>query len=489
MTTRPRAGFWQIWNMCFGFVGIQFAFALQNSNMSRIFQTLGAGVDDIPVLWIAAPLTGLIVQPIVGHCSDRTWSRFGRRRPSFLGGALLAAIALFVMPDSPALWVAALLLWLLDGSINVSMGPFRSFVGDQLPADQRALGYAMQTFFIAAGSVVASLAPWLFARFGVANTAAAGVLPDTVRYSFEIGACVLLFAMGWSVLTTREYAPAALDAFDDATPAADDPPMEGGTRRRALLWVAAGGVALAAMFWLRSDRQLRLLGGGMIAYGFVLWIASTGRRDNAFTHIVADLHAMPETMRRLVPVQFFSWFALFAMWIYTTAAVTQVQFGTTDPSSSRYNEGANWVGVLFAAYNAFAIVAAALIPPMTRRFGLRASHVFNLALGGCGLASFLVVRDPRWLVLSMAGVGFAWASILSLPYALLANSVPTRKMGVYMGIFNLSIVVPQLFAASILAFLLRSLFANAAIDALLIGGVGLLLAGACMLRVPEPAPR
>ncbi|MEO7323535.1 MAG: MFS transporter [Dokdonella sp.] len=485
MTTRPRAGFWQIWNMCLGFVGIQFAFALQNSNMSRIFQTLGASMDDIPLLWIAAPLTGLIVQPVVGHYSDHTWSRFGRRRPYFLSGALLAALALFAMPNSRLLWIAALLLWLLDGSINVSMGPFRSFVGDQLPSEQRALGYAMQTFFIAAGSVVASLAPWLLAWFGIANTAAAGAIPDTVRFAFYSGALVLLAAMSWSALKTREYAPAVLDTFEDTTNAQVDAPIASGMRLRALLWLSAGSVTLIAMRLAHADRQLYVLGGGLIAYGLVLWTAAAGRRGNAIAHIIADLRAMPETMRRLVPVQFFSWFALFAMWIYTTAAVTEVQFGTTDTLSARYNEGANWVGVLFATYNAFAIVAAALIPWMTRRFGLRASHMFNLVLGGCGLASFLLIRDPRWLLLSMAGVGFAWASILSLPYALLSNSVPTRKMGVYMGIFNLFIVIPQLLAASVLAFLLRTIFANAAIDALLIGGVSLALAGACMLRVPE----
>lgn len=485
MTTRPPLGFWQIWNMCFGFMGLQFGFALQNSNVSRIFQTLGASVDAIPALWIAAPLSGLLVQPVIGYFSDRTWGRFGRRRPYFLAGAVLATLALIAMPNSPALWVAASLLWILDAAINVSMGPFRSFVGDQLPSTQRTTGYAMQTLFIATGSVVASLLPWLFAQVGVSNVAEAGAIPDTVKYAFYASALALLAAMGWTVLSTREYPPQALAAFDDATLVSRAPLAKARVRTLGLIWLAAGAAALALVYATGIEHELYLLAGGVLAYGVVQLVVACSRKENLFVEIATDLIAMPRAMGRLAMVQYFSWFALFAMWIYTTAAVTQVQFGATDTRSAAYNEGANWVGVLFAAYNLFAIVAAALIPWMTRWLGLRMSHLVNLTLGGLGLMSFLVIRDPRWLLASMVGVGFAWASILSLPYALLSNTVPTKKMGVYMGIFNLFIVIPQLLAASVLGFLLKTFFGNASINALLIGGVSLLLAGLCMLRIKE----
>jgi maltose/moltooligosaccharide transporter len=486
MTTKPTLSFWQIWNMCFGFLGIQFGFALQNANVSRIFQTLGASVDDIPVLWIAAPLTGLLVQPIVGYCSDRTWTRLGRRRPYFLVGAILATLALFAMPDSPTLWIAAGLLWILDASINISMEPFRAFVGDQLPTQQRPAGYAMQSFFIGIGSIVASALPYVFAHFGIANTAAAGVVPDTVKYSFYAGAAVLLGAIAWTVLTTREYPPEALDEFAGAIATPDAPPSCARLRRTGLIWAVLGAAALAAVHALHIDRQLYLLGGMVLAYGLIQLAASVTNRQSLLTAIVADLHAMPATMRRLVPVQFFSWFALFAMWIYTTGAVTAVHFGAADTTSAAYNDGANWVGVLFAAYNGFAALAAMLIPPMTRRFGLRVSHLINLGLGGTGLLSFLVIRDPHWLIASMVGVGIAWASILSIPYALLSDSVPARKMGVYMGIFNFFIVIPQLLAASVLGFLIKTFFGGAPIAALAIGGASLIVAGLCTLRVKEP---
>ncbi|MEO6688697.1 MAG: MFS transporter [Dokdonella sp.] len=485
MTSRPPLGFWQIWNMCFGFVGIQFGFALQNSNMSRIFQTLGASITDIPVLWIAAPLTGLLVQPIIGHYSDRTWGRLGRRRPYFLGGAILAALALAAMPHSRALWIAASLLWLLDASINVSLGPFRSFIGDQLPSAQRPLGYAMQTFFIAAGSVIASLAPWLLAHMGVDNTAAAGAIPDTVKYAFEAGAVVMFGALGWTVLSTREYAPETLGSFDDATPTVARVLAPARLRTTAWIWLGAGSILLLTVYATHIDRQLYLLAAGMLGYGMLQLAITHDVAPAALSEIAIDIFTMPSTMRQLAIVQYFSWFALFAMWIYTTAAVTELQFGTRDTQSAAYNAGANWVGVLFAAYNGFAIVAAVLIPHMTRRWGLRASHLINLSLGGLGLISMAMIRDPHWLLLSMAGVGFAWASILSLPYALLSNSVPTRKMGVYMGIFNLFIVIPQLLAASVLGFMVKEFFGNAPIGALVIGGASLLLAGACMLRVRE----
>jgi maltose/moltooligosaccharide transporter len=491
-TIKPRLSFWQIWNMCFGFLGIQFGFALQNANVSRIFQTLGAQVDEIPILWIAAPLTGLIVQPIVGYYSDRTWTSLGRRRPYFLFGAIAATLALFYMPNSPTLWIAAGLLWILDASINVAMEPFRAYVGDQLPTVQRPSGYAMQSFFIGVGSVIASLLPWLLTKAGVGNTAGPGEIPDTVKYAFYFGGAVLFLAVGWTIVSTREYPPDVLKSFDtvrkESRVIASDK-----TRRDGLVWLTVGIVLLAAVAIAQLDKQLYLLGAGVLVYGVALLVSSYSRSRTMFTQIMADLHEMPTAMRRLAVVQFFSWFALFAMWTQTTVAVTARHYGTSDPQSALYNEGANWVGVLFATYNGFAVLAAIVIPWMVRRVGLRVSHLINLALGSVGLASFLLIEDPQWLVLSMVGVGFAWASIVSLPYALLADSVPADKMGVYMGIFNLFIVIPQLLAATLLGLLLRTLFGGQPIYALVIGGASLLIAGLCVLRVEEPiveaAPR
>ncbi len=494
--TKPQLSFWQIWNMCFGFLGLQFGFALQNANVSRIFQTLGAGLEQVPLLWIAAPFTGLLVQPLVGYFSDRTWTRLGRRRPYFLAGAVLAAIALIAMPRSLNLWMAAALLWLLDGAINISMEPFRAFVGDQLNPDQRPAGYSMQSFFIGVGAVVASMLPWLLERGGVSNHAVATLsgpgTPDTLRYAFEIGAVVLLLAIGWTVLRSREYSPRELLAFDDAVPStagaageALDPQRE---RRRGHAWSLAGVLALAAVAGWHLDKQLYLLCAGVLAWGVAQWLHGRGVPAGLFATIMGDLASMPLAMRRLAPVQFFSWLALFSMWIYTTAAVAQVDFGTTDPHSDAFNRGANWVGVLFGAYNGFAALAAAVIPLMVRRFGLRLTHLMNVWLGGAALISFVLIRDPHWLLLPMVGMGFAWASILSLPYALLSDSLPAGKMGLYMGVFNFFIVIPQLVAATVLGLLLRVLFGGAPVYALVLGGVCFGVAGLLVLRVPQPEP-
>lgn len=486
MTRKPRLSFWQIWNMCFGFLGIQFAFALQNANVSRIFQTLGAGVGDIPVLWIAAPLTGLIVQPLIGYASDRTWGRLGRRRPYFLAGASLTTLALLWMPNSSVLWMAATLLWVMDASINVSMEPFRAFVGDQLPTGQRPLGYAMQSFFIGVGAVVASLLPYLLARIGVSNVAGAGAVPDTVRDAFYIGGAVLIGSVLWTVFSTREYPPELLRVFADEPRAAAAAVDRSGALKYGLGWLLLGAIGAGLVHAYGWERELYLLAGGIAAFGLSqLWL-SVRQQGGMFTQVMTDLHSMPDAMRRLAWVQFFSWFALFAMWIYTTAGVAQVHFGSSDPHSEAYNNGANWVGVLFAAYNGFAALAACVIPLMVRRWGLRTSHLVNLWLGGAGLVAFLLIRDPHWLLLPMVGVGFAWASILSLPYALLSDNLPAEKMGVYMGIFNFFIVIPQLLAASVLGVLLRVFFHGQPIWALALGGASLLIAGLCVLRVREP---
>jgi len=483
-TRKPELPFWQIWNMCFGFLGIQFGFALQNANVSRIFQTLGANVDQIPVLWIAAPFTGLVVQPLIGYWSDRTWTRFGRRRPYFLAGAVLATLALVAMPNAPALWIAAGLLWIMDASFNVAMEPFRAFVGDQLPPSQRPLGYAMQSFLIGVGAVVASFLPWLLTRFGVANTAPAGVVPHSVLYAFLAGAVVLLGAMGWTIARTREYPPETLHAFADNPPDAAPADVAGAWRVGVLFAVV--GLAFAALIHRLALRaELYLLAGGLaVAGGLFLWLSRT-RRRGALRQIMGDLYAMPPQMRRLNWVQFFSWFAMFAMWINTTPAVAGHFYGSTDTTSAAYNAGANWAGVLMGTYNGVGMLAALLMTPLVRAVGLRWSHLANLWLGALGLASFVLVRDPRWLLAGMVGVGFAWASILSLPYAMLSDNLPAAKMGIYMGIFNFFIVIPQLLAASVLGVLLKWFFHDDPSWALALGGASLFVAGLCTLRVRE----
>jgi len=483
---KPQLSFWQIWNMCFGFFGIQFAFALQNGSMSRIFQTLGAEMDDLAVLWIAAPMTGLLVQPIIGYYSDRTWTRLGRRRPYFLVGAILATLALFVMPNSSVLWFAAIMLWLLDASINVSMEPFRAFVGDQLPPEQRTRGFAMQSFFIGTGAVVAYLLPEILTQLGVANTAAAGDIPPSVRMSFYIGGVVLIGAMGWTIWRTREYPPEQLERFDDAHPevATTPPPVSGSRLAKEMALFLLPAAALAFCIGRYGlDKALYLLAGGLAAYALLLLLTFGGRRGGALGEIIHDMRNMPVTMQRLAVVQFFSWFALFAMWIYTTPAVTALHFHSTDTTSAAYNNGADWVGVLFAAYSAFAALAAFGLAPLSRRIGLRATHLACLVIGGLSFLSFRFIQDPRLLLLPMAGIGIAWAAILAIPYSLLSGAVPAKKMGVYMGIFNFFIVIPQLVAASLLGFLLKTFFGNQPINALMIGGASLIIAGLCMLMV------
>ena len=479
---KPELSFWQIWNMCFGFLGIQFGFALQTADVSRIFQTLGADINELPMLWLAAPLTGLIVQPIIGYLSDHTWTWLGRRRPYFLGGALLASLALLLMPNASAVWVAAGVLWIMDASINVSMEPFRAFVGDQLPERQRPLGFALQSFFIGVGAVVASALPWLLTRLGVSNAAAPGHIPETVHIAFYAGGAVLFGTVLWTVVRSREYPPQELQAFADATPPC--PVCDtAGAWVVGLALMTLGLPGIVAIYWFGWSAQLYLLAGGVFVFGAsFLWLSFT-RSSGMVRQLVADLYGMPAPMRRLAWVQFFSWFGLFAMWIYATPAVAAVQFGNADPRSAAYNAGANWVGVLFGAYNGFAMLAAVAIPWMVRVMGLRWSHLVNLALCGLGMASFAFVRDPDWLVLSMLGVGFGWASILSLPYTMLSDSLPAEKMGVYMGIFNFFIVIPQLLASAALGLLLRVLFDNNPADVLVLGGASLLAAGVCTLGV------
>jgi maltose/moltooligosaccharide transporter len=483
--------------MCFGFLGIQMGFALQNANVSRIFQTLGAAVDEIPILWVAAPLTGLIVQPIIGYMSDRTWNRLGRRRPYFLVGAILASVCLIIMPNSPYLWFAAGMLWIMDASINVSMEPFRAFVGDMLPEKQRTSGFAMQTFFIGVGAVFASALPWIMTNwFDVSNMAPPGEIPQSVKIAFYVGGIAFLMAVSWTVFRTREYTPEELAEFEAAR-VKDDEVVATAVRpaSRYLSWgLVSAGIGLFLWYQVTStglDKELYVLAGGLVAFGLIQVVAAqlqrSNRTTNGFYEIVHDLFHMPRVMRQLAVVQFFSWFAMFAMWIYGTSAVTSYHFGATDVTSAAYNDGADWNGILFASYNLFAAFAAMAIPFVANRLGCRVSHLVNLWLGGIGLISFYFIGDPTLLLVSMVGVGFAWASILSLPYALLSNNLPAQKMGVYMGIFNFFIVIPQLVAASILGLLLREFFDLQPIFGLVIGGASLFVAGAVTLLVDKSA--
>ncbi|WP_158970543.1 MFS transporter [Paraglaciecola sp. L3A3] len=488
MNEKPQLSFWQIWNMCFGFLGIQFGFALQNANVSRIFESLGAEIDDIPLLWIAAPVTGLIVQPIIGYMSDNTWGRLGRRRPFFLIGAVLASISLVFMPNSPTLWIAAGMLWILDASINISMEPFRAFVGDNLNEKQRPLGYATQSLFIGIGAVVASALPWMMTNwFGVSNEAPIGEIADSVKYAFYWGALVLLAAVGWTTFSSKEYSPEELASFDKNQSQQQGIVILEQTKFAipSVAYLVIGLVFSAVIYLADWEKQLYILSFGLVFIGICFIVAkqliSNGKHQNGFAIVMHDLLNMPGTMKQLALVQFFSWFALFAMWIYTTSAVTRFHFGSLEANDAAYNQGADWVGVLFAAYNGFAAIAAIFIPKMVQVFGIRMAHTINLGLGAIGFLSFNFIADPDLLLLSMVGVGFAWASILSLPYAMLSNSLPSHKMGVFMGIFNFFIVIPQILAASLLGLILN-LFDAPPIYAFYIGAVSLAMAGLFTLK-------
>lgn len=502
MAKRPRLSFWQIWNMSFGFLGIQFGFALQNANVSRIFETLGAKIESIPILWVAAPLTGLIIQPIIGHMSDNTWNRLGRRRPYFLTGAILASCALLFMPNSPVLWVAAGTLWIMDASINISMEPFRAFVGDMLPGDQRTSGFAMQSFFIGTGAVVASVLPYLLTNvFGVANTAPEGMIPHSVKYSFYIGGFVFFLAVLWTVIRTKEYSPEELESFEkeehperfaNAETRSDEAMLPHSTFiRRSLIWLPVGVVICFLIWYFGLAAELYILGGGITAFGLMELITGLMVKqklhENGFITVTNDLNRMPKTMAQLAVVQFFTWFALFAMWIYTTSAVTSHIYGTSDTTSEIFNTGANWVGVLFGMYSLVAALVAFLLPVVAKYTNRKVTHAISLVLGGIGLASIYLIKNPDLLIVPMIGVGIAWASILAMPYAILTGSLPQNKMGTYMGIFNFFIVIPQLLAASILGFFVKNLFGGHAIYALVLGGISMVIAAFSVLFVEDKA--
>ncbi|KAA3637874.1 MAG: MFS transporter [Bacteroidetes bacterium] len=499
LTRKPKLSFWDIWNMSFGFMGIQFGFALQNANVSRIFQSLGAEMEDISILWLAAPITGLLVQPIIGYYSDRTWNRLGRRRPYFLAGAILASIALCIMPNSPVLWVAAGMLWIMDTSFNISMEPFRAFVGDNLPDEQRTKGFAMQSFFIGVGSVIASLLPYILANwFGVSNSAPEGVIPDSVKWSFYLGAGVFITTILWTVVKSKEYSPEQLKAFsqdeeekDFSVLSGDEAYAKNGQRQitSGLITIVIGAL-LTYWFYAKSlDKELYVLSVGTIIFGAIFFISGllqkAKRYNSAFVNMTVDVQYMPKTMKQLAVVQFFSWFALFAMWIYTTGAVTQEIYGTTDTTSELYNRGANWVGVCFAVYNGVTALVAFLLPILARITSRKITHAICLLAGALGLGSIFIISEPNLLLFSMIGIGIAWASILSMPYAILTGSLPSDKMGYYMGVFNFFIVIPQIVAAAILGFFISRFFEGQAIYAMLLGGVSYLIAAISTLFVDD----
>ncbi|PJG47316.1 MFS transporter [Sphingobium sp. LB126] len=489
--SRPRQGFWGLWNISFGFFGIQIGFALQNANMSRIFQSLGESLDDLALLWIAAPLTGLLVQPIIGHYSDRTWCRFGRRRPYFFAGALFAALALFGMPNAPSLLAAAMMLWVLDASLNVSMEPFRAFVGDMLAKEQHMAGYALQTAFIGAGAVIGSSTPWLLDRLGVANVATGSGIPDTVRISFYIGGGALFLAVLWTVLTTREYSPEQMARFEPSEePSTVEPDTAPTIPAGGPLWIVAGLVVVALVHLWALEKELYLLGALLAAYGIARIVARRlyrqGRGDNLLGHVIGNFATMPVMMKRLALVQFFTWSALFIMWIYTTPVVAQYVFGSADPKSAAYNEGGNWVGILFATYNGVAALAAPfLLQPLARRIGQANTHAFALMLGALGFLSFLFLRDAQALLLPEVAIGIAWASTLAMPYAMLASSVPQAKLGIYMGLFNAFVVIPQLLVATVMGTIMRHIFPTEPIWTMAFAAGVMLLASLATLRCRE----
>ena len=431
---QQRMSFWDIWNMTFGFLGIQFGFALQNANASRILQTFGADVEHLSWFWIAAPLTGMIVQPLVGHFSDKTWTKLGRRKPYFLVGAILASVALVFMPNSamlahlmPAMMVGAGMLMIMDASFNIAMEPFRALVADLLPSDQRTLGFSIQTFLIGTGAVIGSWLPYILAEWiGVEKISADGGVPDNVIISFYIGAAVLISSIIWTITKTKEYPPEKT-----------------------------------------ADEEKK--------------------KTNGLVEIFSDFIAMPKTMKQLGIVQFFSWFALFSMWVFTTPAVAVHIYGTdiNDTTSELYQDAGNWVGIIFGVYNLVAAIYALLLPAIAKKIGRKLTHSVSLLLGGISLMSIYLIEDPNMLLIPMVGIGIAWGSILAMPYAILAGSLPAKKMGIYMGIFNFFITVPQILNGIVGGPIVKRFYDSQAIYAIVFAGICLLIAAASVVFVDD----
>jgi len=430
MLQKPKLSFWQIWNMSFGFLGIQFGWALQMANMGPIYEYLGAEAGEIPFLFLAAPLTGFIVQPIIGYMSDRTWHPvLGRRRPYFLIGAILSSIALIFMPNSTALWMAAGLLWILDTSINISMEPFRAFVTDKLPDEQRTRGFAMQSLFIGLGSVIASALPWMMTHwFGIINTGNAGEIPLSVKYSFYVGAVAFMGAVLYTILFTKEYPPSKV-LVEVKTP------------------------------------------------------ESKGNISQGINEILGAITAMPAKMRQLAWVQFFTWPGLFLMWFYYSSAVARHVFKAPNETSELYTKGVEYAGLTLSYYNLVTFLFALLIPVIASKIGRKYTHTFCLSAGAIGLISVRFVETPELLYLSMTGVGIAWASILSMPYAMLSNCLPENKVGIYMGIFNFFIVLPEIIASVFFGWIMSHWLGNDRMLAVQLGGVFMLAAAFLSTRI------
>lgn len=431
MQEKPRLSFWDIWNMSFGFLGIQFGFALQLANTSRIFQIFGGEVENLPIYFIAGPITGLVVQPIIGYMSDRTWSpRWGRRRPYFMIGAILATAALIIMPNSPTLYFAIGMLWIMDTSFNISMEPFRAFVGDKLPSEQRTQGYSMQSFFIGVGAVIASSLPFLFTKMGVSNESLPNEVPDSVKYAFYVGAAAIFLAVGYTVLKSKEYPPEDMEAFK------------------------------------REKEATKGIG-------------------HAFADIIGGLVKMPNTMMQLAVVQFFSWFAFYCMWVYATPAIAENVWGVTDPNAKAYQDAGDWVGILFAIYNGVAFLIAFLLPVLANATTRKITHQIALVAGGLGLLSMIFIKSDTGLILSMIGIGIAWSSVLSMPYAILIGSLPENKLGYFVGVFNFFIVIPQLIAGLVLGPIIKDGFDNEPIYAMVLGGLSFFLAALSVFLVKD----
>jgi len=427
MKAKPRLSFWQIWNMSFGFLGIQFGFALQNANASRILQTFGADVHHLSWFWLVAPITGMIIQPIIGHFSDKTWNRFGRRRPYFLVGAILTATALVLMPNAPQfagyiapIFIGGGLLMIMDASINISMEPFRALVGDKLPSEQHTLGFSMQTLLIGIGAVVGSWLPYILANvFNVPNQADSGIVPTNVIWSFYIGAAVLVTAIIWTVSTTKEYPPEFYES--DA---------------------------------VEEKKEKK---------GFKI----------------------PKVMWQLLIVQFFSWFGLFSMWVYTTPAIAKEFYGTVDPNSAAFQEAGDWVGILFGIYNGVSAVLALTLPLLASKVGRKATHAIALSIGGLSFLSFAIIPTASLLWIPMIGIGIAWGSILAMPYAMLASSIPAKKMGVFMGLFNMSITIPQIVNGIFGGLMLQYFFNDDPINSIYFAGVCMIIAAGATFLVRD----
>lgn len=495
MKKKPHLNFWQLWNMSFGYFGIQFGFQLQNVNVSRIFQSLGAQIDTIPILWIAGPVTGLLVHPIIGHMSDKTWNRLGRRKPYFLIGALLSSFALLLMPNSSALWIAAGMLWIMDGSINMTMQPFRAFIGDMLSQEQQTKGFAVQTFFIGIASVIASSLPYVFTNWwGLSNVAPEGTIPESVKWSFYIGGIVFLLAVIWTIIKTNEYSPDEMKLFDEQNVANSNGDKEEiiivkkSYNIQGLLLIILGVVIAGLEYFMAIYVGLYILSAIIILYGVMQILAASmyvNGKSNGVVEIIYNIKNMPPVMKKLAWVQMLTWFALFAFFIYSIPAICDYHFGSKDTGTEMYNRGANWGGLLHGLYNAVAAIVVFLIPVISKEIGRVITHAVCLTIGGLGLISMFVFKDPDMLIISMLGLGIAWASLLTIPYAILAGSLPQNKMGVYMGTFNLFIVIPQIVATAILGLMVKNLFGNSSIYSLVLGGVAMILAGVLMLFVKD----